>query len=395
MRSAARTRSVPGSSSKDATQGPDGQLLQSYKASGDRWRLYGGELVNHVSIVASMSGKVRQFTGRAGNSVPGLTICLVAASAAAWLSEQYGAPLNLIGLLIGLALNFVATDARTHPGLEVASRSCLRFGIVLLGTQVTLAQLGTLGAGPILALLVVMAIAVGAAVAASRALGQSVAVGLLAGGSTAICGASAALALYSAIGRERLSEAQFALTLVGISTASALAMSLYPALAASLDLSDRQAGFLIGASVHDVAQAIGGGYAFSDAAGSYATVVKLARVALLAPVVMLVSLAYSANAAEDADQSLLRRVRSRLTLPWFIAAFLGVVLINSLFVMPAAVATVGLAAAKGLLLLAVIATAVRSRFDLLMSIGWRATLPVVAATLASLVVSLGFAGWLL
>ena len=58
-----------------------------------------------------------------------------------------------------------------------------------------------------------------------------------------------------------------------------------PVLATELGLNDTQAGFLIGASIHDVAQAIGGGYAFSDAAGASATIVKLARVALLAPVV--------------------------------------------------------------------------------------------------------------
>ena len=73
--------------------------------------------------------------------------------------------------------------------------------------------------------------------------------------------------------------------------ASALAMSLYPILAEYLHLTDSQAGFLIGASIHDVAQAIGGGYAFSEPAGSYATIVKLSRVALLAPVVIVTGLA--------------------------------------------------------------------------------------------------------
>src|SRR3546814_20241680 len=93
---------------------------------------------------------------------------------------------------------------------------------------------------------------------------------LLAGGATAIGGASAALALWSLIGDKRVDQARFTLTLVGITVASALAMTLYPVLAAQLGLTDAQAGFLIGASIHDVAQAIGGGFSFSQPAGEVA-----------------------------------------------------------------------------------------------------------------------------
>ncbi len=83
--------------------------------------------------------------------------------------------------------------------------------------------------------------------------------------------------------------------------------------------SDAQAGFLIGASIHDVAQAIGGGYAFSDAAGTSATIVKLARVALLAPVVALVGLLLKPEDGSDT------RIWRRLALPWFIVAFFAMV----------------------------------------------------------------------
>ncbi len=318
---------------------------------------------------------------------PGLAICAIAAIAAAWLSEHYGVPIILMGLLIGLALNFVAADPRTHRGLDFASRTFLRIGIVILGTQVTIAQIGALGLVPFAALLVVMALAFAGALAGARIAGQSRAAGVLSGGATAICGASAALALYSVIGRERLAQAQFALTLVGISLASALAMSFYPILADGLGLSDRQAGFLIGASIHDVAQAIGGGYAVSDAAGAYATIVKLARVALLAPIVALVGLAYAAGRGGGAGLPIWRR----LALPWFIVAFLGVMAVNSLIEVPRGITAASLTTSKALLLLAVTATAMRSRMDLLMQMGWRALMPVAGATLASLLAALGFA----
>ena len=318
---------------------------------------------------------------------PGLAICGVAAAAAAWLSEHYGFPIILLGLLIGLALNFIAREPRTQPGLDFASRTCLRVGIVVLGLQVTVEQITALGAAPFLALLVVMAATFFAGMAGARFAAQSRYAGMLAGGSTAICGASAALALYGVIGKERLSQAQFALTLVGVSLASAFAMSVYPALAAELHLTDQQAGFLIGASIHDVAQAIGGGYAFSDAAGSYATIVKLARVALLAPIVVLVSLMLRGSESAGSAQPIWRR----LALPWFIKAFLGTVVLNSLIAVPQVISHYALVGSKGLLLLAVTATAMRSRMDLLMEMGWRATIPVVTATLTSFLTALGFA----
>lgn len=343
---------------------------------------YGGDLYGEIQF----ANIARAQSGSSDTIFPGLAICAVSAAAAAWLSDRYGFPVILLGLLVGLSLNFVAREPKTHRGLDLASRTCLRAGIVVLGLQVTFAQIGALGAAPFAALTIVMAATFVAGLAGARLSGQSKYAGILAGGATAICGASAALALYGVIGKDRLPQAQFALTLVGVSLASALAMSIYPALAAEFALSNGQAGFLIGASIHDVAQAIGGGYAYSDAAGSYATIVKLARVALLAPVVALVTL-WIGPATDGAGQPFWQR----LALPWFIIAFLGTVTLNSVIAVPPSLAHFALLSSKTLLLLAVTATAMRSRMDLLIEMGWRAAVPVLTATLISFVCALGFA----
>ncbi|PXW78376.1 putative integral membrane protein (TIGR00698 family) [Blastomonas natatoria] len=312
----------------------------------------------------------------------GLAVCAIAAGAAAWLSEHYNFPIILLGLLIGLSLSFIARDPRSHKGLDFASRTCLRFGVVLLGLQVTFEQIGSLGVEPFAALAAIMTVTFLAGILGARLVGQSRYTGILAGGATAICGASAAMALYGIIGRERLNQSQFAITLVVVSLASALAMSLYPILAEYLELSDQQAGFLIGASIHDVAQAIGGGYAFSESAGSYAAIVKLSRVAMLAPVVIITGLVIG-----NADQAEGSPLWKRLALPWFIVAFFAVVLVNSLVSMPDPVRDSALSLSKGLLLIAVIATAMRSRMDLLMETGVRPAIPVLIATLTSLAAS--------
>ena len=345
---------------------------------------YGGDLFGELQLAATETGASAR--SKRALLFPGLALCGVAAAAAAWLSEHYGFPLILLGLLVGLALNFISHDVKNHAGLDFASRTCLRWGIVVLGLQVTWAQISALGAAPFAALGVVMGATFAAGLLGAKLSGQSRFAGILAGGATAICGASAALALYGVIGKDRLSQAQFALTLVGVSLASAFAMSVYPALAGELGLSDGQAGFLIGASIHDVAQAIGGGYAFSDPAGNYATIVKLARVATLAPLVALTSLAIGPS-GDAAGQPLWRR----LALPWFIIAFLGVVVVNSLVTLPQPLVHGGLIASKSLLLLAVTATAMRSRMDLLLGMGWRAAVPVATATLVSFAGALGFA----
>lgn len=323
--------------------------------------------------------------------VPGFAIAAIAGAAAAWMSQNYGVPIILAGLLIGLALNFVATDLRTHEGLDWVSRHGLRAGIVLLGFQVTVMQVMGMGTVPFLGLALVMASALLAALAAARATGQSAAVGVLGGGATAICGASAALALYGVIGRERIDQAQFTLTLVILAAASAIALVTYPMLAQMLGFSDAQAGFLTGAAIHDVAQSIGAGFAVSDAAGAQATVVKLTRVALLAPLVTLAAVWIARAEPLTGD---VRQTRVPL-LPGFILAFLALVAFNSLITLPSDLAGHALTISKTLLLLAVTATAMRTRTDLLLGLGWRAVMPVLAATIASLVVAIAFAQWVL
>ncbi|MDE2410284.1 MAG: putative sulfate exporter family transporter [Sphingomonadales bacterium] len=343
---------------------------------------YGGDLFGEIHLADDAAS--RREPARLP-LFPGLAACGVVSAAAAWLADHYDFPIILLGLLVGLAMNFVSGDPRTHRGLDFAGRTCLRLGIVVLGLQVTFHQIAVLGPVPFGSLLLVMACTMAAGWLGARASGQSSWSGLLAGGATAICGASAALALYGVIGKARLSQAQFAVTLVGISLASAAAMSTYPMIAHELGLNDRQAGFLIGASIHDVAQAIGGGYAFSDVAGTHATIVKLARVALLAPIVALVGLFIAPE--QEARIAWWRRI----SLPGFIVAFLLVVALNSLVALPRPVAAAALSGSKALLLLAVTATAMRTRLDLLLAAGWRAAMPVLAATVASLVTGMACA----
>ncbi|WP_432770893.1 MAG: putative sulfate exporter family transporter [Sphingopyxis sp.] len=323
-------------------------------------------------------------TRRWRDYLPGVLVTAIAALAAAWLADHYAAPLVLMGLLIGLALSFLSQDRRTHAGLDLMSQTALRIGIVLVGARITAAQLAELGPLPFALLAAIMVAVIVVTVASARLFAQDRHAALLAGGATAICGASAALALYSLIGDKRVDQARFTLTLVGITVASALAMTLYPVLAAELGLTDAQAGFLIGASIHDVAQAIGGGFSFSPQAGEVATIVKLTRVALLAPMLILVAM-WLARGGETG------RARIPLRLPWFILGFLAVVAVNSLVALPVRVQDAAGTAAQALLLLAIVATAMKAQLHLLLDQGWRSFAPIVVATVTSFLLSLGAA----
>ena len=111
----------------------------------------------------------------------------MAAGAAAWLADHYNFPIILLGLLIGLALNFAAQDKRVHAGLDLASGLFLRIGIVLLGFQVTVAEVATLGWAGFGAILLIMVLTFGAGVLGARISGQSPYAGIIAGGATAKC----------------------------------------------------------------------------------------------------------------------------------------------------------------------------------------------------------------
>ena len=162
-------------------------------------------------------------------------------------------------------------------------------------------------------------------------------------------------------------------------------MVAYPAFAEQLGMSARGAGFMLGASIHDVAQALGAGYSVSSEAGQTAAIVKLTRVALLAPVLAIVALFLPRGEGGQRGAAL----------PWFVAGFFLVAAINSTGVVPGPVSTAAGQAAAGLLACAVAATGILSPMGELMKAGTRPLLVIAVATLAALLLSTGAALWMI
>jgi uncharacterized integral membrane protein (TIGR00698 family) len=254
---------------------------------------------------------------------PGLLACAVTGAAAGFLSEHYAAPVMLFALLLGMALNFLSAEGPCQPGIEFAAREVLRVGIALLGLRITFAQMATLGWGPVGLVIVCVALTIGVSMLAARAMGFQTVFGLLTGGATAICGASAALALSAALPAHPAKDRATLFTVIVVSALSTLSMIAYPMLAGALGMDPSHAGMFLGATIHDVAQVVGAGYSLSTQTGDIATLVKLMRVAMLLPVIVLATLLTRDGGADAAGAE-----RPPL-LPWFAVAFAVLVGINS------------------------------------------------------------------
>ncbi len=260
-------------------------------------------------------------TGR--KLTPGLIASIIVAAAASFLSEHYHAPVMLFALLLGMSMNFLTLDGATcKPGIEFTGREILRIGVALLGMRITLAQIAALGWHPVLIVIVAVIITIIVSMLVARLLGFQTVFGLLTGGATAICGASAALALATALPSHSGKERATLFTVIGVSALSTLAMIIYPMIVHTLNLDPTQAGIFLGGTIHDVAQVVGAGYSMSRETGDTATVVKLIRIAMLLPVIMCAAMVTRSRGGETGGQ------RPPL-MPWFAVAFLILAAINS------------------------------------------------------------------
>ena len=223
---------------------------------------------------------------RARSLFPGVLACGVVAAAATFLSEHYGAPVMLFALLLGMAMNFLSIEGPCRAGIGFTGREVLRIGVALLGLRITMAQVSALGWFPPLLVVGTVVLTILVSVVAAKLFGFRGLFGLLTGGATAICGASAALALAAALPHHPLKERATLFTVIGVSALSTIAMIAYPMIVQALGLGPIDAGIFLGGTIHDVAQVVGAGYGMSRETGDAATLVKLMRVAMLLPVIV-------------------------------------------------------------------------------------------------------------
>ena len=167
---------------------------------------------------------------------PGFLVAAVVAVTAQFLSEHYGVPAMLMALLLGIAFHFLAEEGRCVPGIEFTARTVLRLGVALLGMRISVGLLVDLGPGVIALIVggVIATILVG--LLGAKLLGRGWRLALLTGGSVAICGASAAMAIAAVLPKNEHSERNLLFTVMGVTVLSTIAMVLYPIIAQQFGL---------------------------------------------------------------------------------------------------------------------------------------------------------------
>ncbi len=315
---------------------------------------------------------------RALRAVPGVGLACILASAATLLHYLPGftaASPYVLAIAAGvLVRNVASVPDFTRPGLSFSLRTLLRIAIVLLGLQLSIDQLAAVGSTGI----VILAISTAATFLFTLRLGRQLSVDpdltrLIAAG-TSICGASAILAANSVL---RGKDEDVAYAIVSITLFGSATIVMYPLLALPLGLDAHGYGLWTGASVHEVAQVIATGFQHGDEAGEFATLAKLSRVMLLAPMIVMLAVAIGRTGRAEAAST-------RLAPPWFVIGFFVMIAVNSLDVIPAEPKTLIVRATAFLFCVAMAAMGLEMDLRKLRIAGWK---PLVLGGTASLFIS--------
>jgi uncharacterized integral membrane protein (TIGR00698 family) len=319
---------------------------------------------------------------------PGVLASVTVAAAATFLSDHYGAPTMLFALLIGMAFRFLSEDeGKAFPGIQFASRTMLRIGVALLGMRITVNQIQSLGIKAVSIVICSVLLTILFGLFLSKSMGRGKRFGILTGGSVAICGASAALAVAAILPKDEYSERNTIVTVISVTALSTLAMILYPIIAVQLGLDPQAAGVFLGGTIHDVAQVVGAGYSMSDKTGDTATVIKLLRVAMLVPAVFSLSLIFHSRRAMEGSDT------KNVLLPPFIIFFVLLVGINSTGIVPEQLRTVVGDISRWCLVAAIGALGMKTSLKSLFEAGWQPVSIIVAETIFLAVLVLAAIHW--
>ncbi|MBR9871829.1 MAG: YeiH family putative sulfate export transporter [Gammaproteobacteria bacterium] len=274
-------------------------------------------------------------------------------------------------LVFTLILGLVAGNLRigkqlegAAPGLGFASRWLLRSGIVLFGFSLTVQQL--VGLGPmilVLDTLVVLTITTSGYWLGTRWLKLDRDTAILTSAGSAICGAAAVLATEGAIRARPAATSMAVATVVLFGT---LAMFVYPVMFPMLGWDEGLYGIYIGSTVHEVAQVVAAGNAVGEEAMANAVIVKLVRVMLLVPFLLVIGQIWHRSRNKTADSA---ATTSKITIPWFAFGFVAVVVLNSLLHLPQAAQSTLVLAGQIAMTMAMAALGFQTRIEALRHLG--------------------------
>lgn len=240
----------------------------------------------------------------------------------------------IVGIILGM---LYANSLRNNlpdtwvPGINFCSKRILRIGIILYGFRLTFQDVTAVGLPAILIDAIIVTVTVGGGVLIGKLLKMDRSIALLTSVGSGICGAAAVLGAESAINTKPYKTAVAVSTVVIFGT---LSMFLYPVLYRNgvFDLSPELMGLFTGSTVHEVAHVVGAGNAMGQGVSNTAIIVKMIRVMMLVPALLVISWAVARNLTkrDTAEQA-----KGKITIPWFAILFLVVIGFNSFNLLPA------------------------------------------------------------
>ena len=321
-------------------------------------------------------------------SLPGLLlsslVAISASAAARLLGGLLPIPAMVIALLIGIALNPLARRPSFQPGIVLCLKTILRWAVALLGLRIALGEIAALGLTTATLVVAGMAVTLAGGFLLARLFALERAYGALAGAGTAVCGASATLATSIVLPDYKGKETDIAFVVVAVNALSTLAMILYPLICVWLEFDSQTTGIMLGATIHDVAQVVGAGYAVSETAGNTAVIVKLFRVLLMLPLVLVIGWLFAQRTVATAA--------AKIPIPVFALVFIALCALNSIAAaFPTVAPVLGrikaplIEASTWGLLIAISALGLGTSLTAIAALGWRHVATVTGTTLIILV----------
>lgn len=268
----------------------------------------------------------------------------------------------LLGIIVGNLMARSAPSELALRCLNLSKRTLLRGGIILFGSHLTLQQLAAVGwQAAVLDMLIISCVLLFGYRIGVNYLGMSREETILTSVGSAVCGAAAILATEPVLKARQQHVSVAVATVVVFGT---LALFCYPLIYALLPMPSDQFGIYIGSTVHEVAQAVAAGQAIDAEAMNTAVIVKLMRVMMLAPVVIVIAWLYQRSQPKTEGQ-----VPTPVPVPWFVFGFIGMVALNSWLPLSAAVTDILQTTAQILLTIAMAALGLQTRFSAIKAAG--------------------------
>lgn len=318
-------------------------------------------------------------------NIPGLVLALTLATIAMVLGQiTHLMSSAVIALLLGIGLRLFLKNWQTfEPGLNWTSKKLLRLGIILLGTGLSMGQILHVGKFSLFVMLFTLVAAFGGGYLLGKLFKMNWKLSSLISAGTGICGGSAVAALSPVIEADD-SDVAYAISATFIF--DIFMVILFPIMGRALGLSDMAYGLWAGTAVNDTSSVVAAGFAYSQAAGDFATIVKLTRTLSIIPIIMIFSLLNQRIKAKQAGTQgnfSLAHLDLKAIFPWFIVFFLVAALINSIGLIPTAIGSSLSTLSKWLMVMSLAAIGLKTDLNKLKKAGF---LPMLHGFIISLLV---------